>query len=127
MTQVGPSTPNSLQHAVFATVGFGDIVAQTNDMRMLVTVQMLLNLAVPGIDDQTAHHGSATRRRPARIVGLPGRRQPRVAEWPTFVARSHRESGLSSIVPLRPHISYDTGDRLTRAARPWRARLLSRW
>ncbi|HKH55331.1 MAG TPA: ion channel [Propionibacteriaceae bacterium] len=49
MTQVGPSTPNSLQHAVFATVGFGDIVAQTNDMRMLVTVQMLLNLAVLGL------------------------------------------------------------------------------
>ena len=34
---------------VFATVGFGDIVAQTNDMRLLVTVQMLLNLAVLGL------------------------------------------------------------------------------
>ena len=33
---------------VFATVGFGDIVAQTNGMRLLVTVQMLLNLVVFG-------------------------------------------------------------------------------
>jgi hypothetical protein len=34
---------------VFATVGFGDIVAQTNNMRLLVTVQMLLNLVVLGL------------------------------------------------------------------------------
>lgn len=34
---------------VFATVGFGDIVAQTNAMRLLVTFQMLLNLAVLGL------------------------------------------------------------------------------
>ena len=34
---------------VFATVGFGDIVATTGGMKMLVTVQMLLNLAVLGL------------------------------------------------------------------------------
>jgi voltage-gated potassium channel len=34
---------------VFATVGFGDIVAQTNGMKLLVTLQMLLNLAVLGL------------------------------------------------------------------------------
>jgi voltage-gated potassium channel len=34
---------------VFATVGFGDIVAQTNGMRLLVTLQMLLNLAALGL------------------------------------------------------------------------------
>jgi voltage-gated potassium channel len=34
---------------VFATVGFGDIVAQTNNMRLLVTLQMLLNLVVLGL------------------------------------------------------------------------------
>jgi UDP-N-acetylmuramyl pentapeptide phosphotransferase/UDP-N-acetylglucosamine-1-phosphate transferase len=34
---------------VFATVGFGDIVAQTNGMRLMVTVQMLLDLAVLGL------------------------------------------------------------------------------
>lgn len=34
---------------VFATVGFGDIVAATNAMKALVTVQMLLNLAVLGL------------------------------------------------------------------------------
>jgi len=34
---------------VFATVGFGDIVATTSDMKLLVTVQMLLNLAVLGL------------------------------------------------------------------------------
>jgi len=34
---------------VFATVGFGDIVAATNGMKILVTVQMLLNLAVLGL------------------------------------------------------------------------------
>jgi voltage-gated potassium channel len=34
---------------VFATVGFGDIVAQSNSMRLLVTLQMLLNLVVLGL------------------------------------------------------------------------------
>ncbi len=34
---------------VFATVGFGDIVARTDSMRLLVTVQMLLNLVVLGV------------------------------------------------------------------------------
>jgi UDP-N-acetylmuramyl pentapeptide phosphotransferase/UDP-N-acetylglucosamine-1-phosphate transferase len=34
---------------VFATVGFGDIVALTDNMRLLVTAQMLLNLAVLGL------------------------------------------------------------------------------
>jgi voltage-gated potassium channel len=34
---------------VFSTVGFGDIVAKTTSMRMLVTVQMLLNLVVLGL------------------------------------------------------------------------------
>ena len=34
---------------VFATVGFGDIVAQSNSMRLLVTLQMLLNLVVLGV------------------------------------------------------------------------------
>jgi voltage-gated potassium channel len=34
---------------VFATVGFGDIVATTNNMKLLVTLQMLLNLAVLGL------------------------------------------------------------------------------
>jgi hypothetical protein len=34
---------------VFATVGFGDIVAQTNTTRLLVTMQMLLNLTVLGL------------------------------------------------------------------------------
>ncbi len=34
---------------VFATVGFGDIVAASNPMKLLVTVQMLLNLVVFGL------------------------------------------------------------------------------
>jgi len=34
---------------VFATVGFGDIVAASNQMKLLVTVQMLLNLVVFGL------------------------------------------------------------------------------
>ena len=34
---------------VFATVGFGDIVAATNGMKLLVTVQMLVNLVVLGL------------------------------------------------------------------------------
>jgi voltage-gated potassium channel len=34
---------------VFATVGFGDIVAASNAMKLLVTVQMLLNLVVFGL------------------------------------------------------------------------------
>jgi hypothetical protein len=34
---------------VFATVGFGDIVATTNSMRLLVTLQMVLNLVLLGV------------------------------------------------------------------------------
>jgi hypothetical protein len=34
---------------VFATVGFGDIVAATNSMRLLVTLQMMLNLVLLGL------------------------------------------------------------------------------
>ena len=34
---------------VFATVGFGDIVALTDSMKLLVTAQMLLNLVVLGL------------------------------------------------------------------------------
>jgi voltage-gated potassium channel len=34
---------------VFATVGFGDILAVSNGMKLLVTLQMLLNLAVLGL------------------------------------------------------------------------------
>ena len=33
---------------VFATVGFGDIVAKTDSMRLVVTAQMLINLIVVG-------------------------------------------------------------------------------
>jgi voltage-gated potassium channel len=33
---------------VFATVGFGDIVAKSDSMRMVVTAQMLINLVVVG-------------------------------------------------------------------------------
>ena len=50
---------------VFATVGFGDIVAQTNGMRLLVTIQMLLNLIVLGLVVRllvfAARHGVAHR------------------------------------------------------------------
>jgi hypothetical protein len=35
--------------SVFASVGFGDIVAHTDSVRLLVTVQMLLNLVVFGV------------------------------------------------------------------------------
>jgi hypothetical protein len=34
---------------VFATVGFGDIVAKVDSMRLLVTLQMLLNLVLLGL------------------------------------------------------------------------------
>ena len=34
---------------VFATVGFGDIIARSNSMKLLVTLQMLLNLVVLGL------------------------------------------------------------------------------
>ena len=33
---------------LFATVGFGDIVAKTDSMRLVVTAQMLINLIVVG-------------------------------------------------------------------------------
>lgn len=54
---------------VFATVGFGDIVAQTNDMRLLVTAQMLLNLVVLGLVIRLLT--SAARRGVARRGGEP--------------------------------------------------------
>jgi voltage-gated potassium channel len=34
---------------VFATVGFGDITPVSTPMRMVVTVQMLLNLVILGV------------------------------------------------------------------------------
>jgi hypothetical protein len=54
---------------VFATVGFGDIVAQTNSMRLLVTLQMLLNLVVLGLVIRLLT--SAARRGVARRGGEP--------------------------------------------------------
>jgi hypothetical protein len=51
---------------VFATVGFGDIVATSNGMKQLVTVQMLLNLALLGsairLVTSAAHRGVQRRR-----------------------------------------------------------------
>ena len=59
---------------VFATVGFGDIVAHTNSMRLLVTLQMLLNLVILGVVIRLL--ASAARRGVARRVepdtGAPG-------------------------------------------------------
>ena len=52
---------------VFATVGFGDIVANTNSMRLLVTLQMLLNLVVFGLVFRLLI--SAARRGVARKAG----------------------------------------------------------
>jgi voltage-gated potassium channel len=53
---------------VFATVGFGDIVAQSNQMMLLVTAQMLLNLAILGLMIRlltgAAQRGVARRREP---------------------------------------------------------------
>ena len=54
---------------VFATVGFGDIVANTDGMRLLVTLQMLLNLAVFGLVFRLLI--SAARRGVARRGGTP--------------------------------------------------------
>ena len=52
---------------VFATVGFGDIVAQTNSMRLLVTIQMLVNLVILGVVIRLL--ASAARRGVARRGG----------------------------------------------------------
>lgn len=52
---------------VFATVGFGDIVAQSDSMRLLVTLQMLLNLVVLGLGIRLLT--SAARRGVARRGG----------------------------------------------------------
>jgi len=53
-TAFTPPTPNGLSHAgalyftvtVFSTVGFGDIVPKTDPARLVVTVQMLADLAI---------------------------------------------------------------------------------
>ena len=54
---------------VFATVGFGDIVASSQSMMLLVTVQMILNLVVLGLGIRLLT--SAARRGIARRGGLP--------------------------------------------------------
>jgi voltage-gated potassium channel len=54
---------------IFATVGFGDIVAETDGARLLVTVQMLLNLVLIGVGVKLL--GSAARRGVARRQGQP--------------------------------------------------------
>lgn len=58
---------------VFATVGFGDIVATTDAMRALVTVQMLLNLVVLGLIIRllasAAQRGVAQHRQPGNDKG----------------------------------------------------------
>ena len=60
----------------FATVGFGDIVADTNPMRLLVTAQMLLDLVVLGVVVRVlasaARRGVAERVRP---LGVPEKGQ----------------------------------------------------
>jgi UDP-N-acetylmuramyl pentapeptide phosphotransferase/UDP-N-acetylglucosamine-1-phosphate transferase len=63
---------------VFATVGFGDIVAKTNGMKLLVTTQMLLNLGVLGLVirlvSSAARRGIAKRARDrdSSATGAPG-------------------------------------------------------
>ena len=55
---------------VFATVGFGDIVAASNSMRLLVTLQMVLNLVLLGVVIRLV--ASAARRGVARRGGQTG-------------------------------------------------------
>jgi voltage-gated potassium channel len=52
---------------VFASVGFGDIYAETDSMRLLVTLQMILNLVVFGVVIRLL--ASAARRGVARRAG----------------------------------------------------------
>jgi len=56
---------------VLSTVGFGDIVAQVNSMRLLVTLQMLLNLMLLGLVFRlltaSARQGVARRRGQAEL------------------------------------------------------------
>ncbi|WP_199904912.1 potassium channel family protein [Nocardioides sediminis] len=54
---------------VFTTVGFGDIVAETSNARLMVVVQMLLNLVVLGAGIRLL--ASAARRGVARRGGVP--------------------------------------------------------
>lgn len=60
---------------VFATVGFGDLVAKTEGTRALVTVQMLSDLVFLGVVIK-AIAGAAKRSMAARGVGLGGPREP---------------------------------------------------
>lgn len=55
---------------VFTTVGFGDIVAETDSARLLVVVQMLLNLVVLGAGIRVV--AFAARRGVQRQQGAPG-------------------------------------------------------
>ena len=69
---------------VFATVGFGDIVATTNSMKLLVTVQMLLNLAVLGLVIRlvtSAAQRGVARKKEVRRSSITSRR-PTDAQFP---------------------------------------------
>lgn len=78
-TQTAGSFSEGLTHTkaiyftvtVFATVGFGDITARTNATQLMVTGQMMLDLAIIGIGAKVIV-GAITRRRQER----PGAKRP---------------------------------------------------
>lgn len=57
---------------VFATVGFGDVVAQTQGTKLLVSVQMLLNLVVLGLVVRLLLKAGQRAGRRRRATGEPG-------------------------------------------------------
>jgi len=58
---------------VFATVGFGDIVAQANSMRAVGDASNAAQPVGAGFGDQADHLGGSTRRGPARSSARPRR------------------------------------------------------
>ena len=76
---------------VFATVGFGDIVAATGGMRSLVTVQMLLNLVVLGLVIRLL--SSAAQRGVAQETQLAACRDSRASRHKRHRALERRSTG----------------------------------
>jgi voltage-gated potassium channel len=93
---------------VFTTVGFGDITARTEAARVLVTIQMIMDLVIIGVAIQAivgaARHGRERRSAGSSLFNngeLPGRATRRAASPDSyFLSGSGREGGLQLALPL---------------------------
>ena len=98
---------------VFATVGFGDITPETNPMRLLVSVQMLLNLVVIGLVVKlllgAAQRGVTKKRESSAAAAAAGHSSEQATGTAAAGHSSERATGTQE-----PAVG--TGDQVTAAA-----------